>query len=390
MKAKSLVLLLVASGFGLVAMLGVMQVMQGDANVKEPTVRVLVATTDIPPGMPLDDANVGFKDLPQSLVPSGAVTKPDEYTGKCLIARAWAGDVILAAKLGGPEAVTASHQIPKGMRVATIGVNNTKSHSGLIRPTDRVDVVCTYEVTNPTSRVKSKRVKTVLEYIEVFAVDKARVGREGEVDAAVKNVSLLVTPEQFQLLRAVEKMGDLDLSLRNRNDKDKTEIAELSDEIFRQHEVSEGSRQSLDEQHRPAPASQSNLLQEFLTSAMTAVAAAAATPATADDETPMWTMTICQGTKIVDIDVLDESALPKTLSPAQRQRIRAESRGASSGDKTKPALAEPKRPAAFTPEPAETAPATTPAAAAPVTPATQASVSVAAPPALMPLPPVID
>lgn len=322
MKMKSTVLLLVAGGFGLVAMLGVMQALKGKGP--EPTVRVLVAQGDIPSGMPLDDTNVAFKEMPQKAVPSGAVTTPEEFAGKCLITRAVPGEIIMAAKLGGAEAITASHQIPKGMRVTTVGVDATKSHSGLIRPTDRVDVVCTYEVYSSGNRSKSKRVKTVLEFIEVFAVDDVRAGREGEVDGVIKNVSLLVDPEQFQLLKAAEQMGELALSLRNRDDKEKTDVPELTDSIFTQRDVSEGIRDAV-ETPLASDAVQGTGLTEFLASTMTAMAEAATSPATAQAP-PTWVMTICQGDSITDVKVLDEQALPRDVTPTERQRIQAEVR----------------------------------------------------------------
>lgn len=393
MKSKSLVLLVVAAGFGLVAMFGVMQVINGKGG-KEPTVRVLTATVDIPSGMPLDDANVAFKELPASAVPTGAVTKEEEYRGKALITHALPGEIIMTAKLGGEEAITASHQIPKGMRVATVSVDATKSHSGLIRPTDRVDVVCTYEVSNVVNRTKSTHVKTVLDFIEVFAVDNVRAGREGEVASAVKNVSLVVSPDQFQLLKAAEDLGELDLSLRNREDKEKTEVAELSDSVFHQQDTSAGSRPVEEpvQQPQPVQTAAGGGLQDFLASAMTAMASVATAPAAADGD-PTWTMTICRGDKIEDIQVLDEAALPRSLSAAERQKKRAQSRipaeeresasgadSAPSTDEVEPADAAP---AGFAPisQPASSAPA------APSGPAPQAAVPVPTAPALLPFTP---
>lgn len=391
MKSKSLILLVVAAGFGLVAMFGVMQVINGRPG-KEPTVRVLTAAVDIPSGMPLDEKNVVFKDLPQSAVPSGAVTKEEEYKGKACISRAVAGEIIMTAKLGGEEAITASHQIPKGMRVATVSVDATKSHSGLIRPGDRVDVVCTYEVEDRIARTKSTHVKTVLDYIEVFAVDSVREGREGEVAAAVKNISLLITPDQFQLLKASEDLGELDLSLRNREDKDQTDIAELSDALFHQHETSAGNRD--EEEKRPAPVqtAQGGGLQDFLTSAMTAMASIATAPAAADGN-PTWTMTICRGDKIEDIEVLDEAALSRSLSAAERQRARARSRvpaeERASATGPAPSSSEPT-PSAQSPDPAGFTPTTQPAGDAPAAaaePAPQAAAPFSTTPALLPFTP---
>ena len=379
MRSKPLVLLVVAAGFGLVAMLGVMQVIKGNGG-KEPTVRVLVATVDILSGMPLNDENVAFKDLPESVVPGGAVTKEEEYVGKASTARVLPGEIIMTAKLGGAEAITASHQIPKGMRVATVSVDATKSHSGLIRPTDRVDVVCTYEVESPVSRSKSTHVKTVLEFIEVFAVDNVRAGREGEVAATVvKNVSLLCTPEQVQLLTAVRDLGKLDLSLRNRADKEKTDVAELSDSIFHSQDTSVGKREPVVEKPVPQPTetASSGGLQDFLASAMTAMTTASALTA---EDTPTWTMTICRGEKVEDIEVLDEAALSRSLSASERQRMRAGIRVPAADRKA----AEPKAAPATPPQaaaPPKFAPAT------PTEPEPQAAASPAATPALMPFTP---
>lgn len=379
MKMKSMMLLLVAAGFGLVAMLGVMQVLNGKGD--EPMVKVAVAISDIPAGMPLDDTNVGFKEFPQSTVPSGAVTTAEEFAGKALVSRAVPGEVIMSAKLGGADAITASHQIPKGMRVATVSVNATKSHSGLIRPTDRVDVVCTYNVPDPLTRQKHTHVKTVLEFIEVFAVDNLRAGREGDVENAVKNVSLIVDPDQFQLLEAAQGLGELNLSLRNRDDKEKTQVAALSDAVFFQKDTSLGTRA---EKEKPksgdSDAAKEPGLQEFLTSAMTAVAESATIATSQSTETPTWTMTIYRGVEMQNVDVLDEAALPRGMSAQDRQRARAELNrnqqrtrpaapapaAATPAPETKPAPAEPEKkgPPALKPEPTEEAPVAEPAPAA--------------------------
>ena len=64
MKMKSLVLLAMAIGCGLVAMLGVQQVLSGDKRPQVETGKVLVAATSIMPGRPLDDRS--HAALPES------------------------------------------------------------------------------------------------------------------------------------------------------------------------------------------------------------------------------------------------------------------------------------------------------------------------------------
>jgi len=72
------------------------------------------------------------------------VTDAAQYEDRALKVRSYPGDVILQAKLGEKENTARRPTIPKGMRVATIPVNMTTVHSGMIRPGDRIDVLCTY------------------------------------------------------------------------------------------------------------------------------------------------------------------------------------------------------------------------------------------------------
>ena len=220
MKPKSIILLAVALGCGLVAMLGVQQALSSkDDKPREETAKVLVATTDIAPGIPLDDANTQFKTLPKAAVPEGAVTSAEEFKDRSLRVGAVPGEMIMLAKLGEPGVFGASSEIPEGLRVVTVPVDLTKTHSGLIRPGDRVDVLLSYSVRVPGQGPMSK-VRTVLEYIKVFATDSLRAGASSkdEMEFKAKNISLLVDPEQAKLLMMAQSLGQLQLALRHKMD----------------------------------------------------------------------------------------------------------------------------------------------------------------------------
>ena len=67
MKSKSIVLLVIAMGCGLVAMLGVQKALEGKTETK--MVSVLKTKTDIPSGLPLNDTNTFFEEMPEDSVP---------------------------------------------------------------------------------------------------------------------------------------------------------------------------------------------------------------------------------------------------------------------------------------------------------------------------------
>ena len=102
MKPKTLILLTVAGGCGLVAMLGVQQAMsagnKGPAPIK--TARVLVALETIDTGKVLTPSNVIFKAMPVDSLPEDAITKEEDYLERAPKMPLMAGDIIRTSKLG--------------------------------------------------------------------------------------------------------------------------------------------------------------------------------------------------------------------------------------------------------------------------------------------------
>jgi len=249
MKLKSLVLMAVAAGCGLVAMVGVQQVLSGDKKVEKAGGKVLVAVTDIPPGHPLNETNVAFRDWPVENIPKGAVTTQEEYEQRSLRVGAVSSEVIMLAKLGRKGEIGVSSAIPEGMRVATVQVNTTKTHSGSIMPGDRVDVVATYKIKVPGAGMITKA-KTVLQYIEVFATDNIRVGSAVQEKAGdnqeinAKNISLLVTPDQYNLLMLAENKGQLTLALRSAGDETMADAKAVDERAFDDADTSNGDAEA--------------------------------------------------------------------------------------------------------------------------------------------------
>jgi pilus assembly protein CpaB len=260
MKMKSLVLLAMAIGCGFVAMLGVRQVLSGDKKPVE-TAKVLEAVTNIMPGVPLDDTNVVLKEWPKDKIPQGAVTSREQYEERSLRVSAVANEPIMLAKLNEKGVFGGSSEIPTGMRVATVPVTVTKTHSGLIMPGDRVDVVVTYTMHKITAGQMNtqmgeiRKAKTILQYIEVFATDNIRVsavpkGEDKEI--AAKNISLLVTPDQYNLLALAEVKGQISLALRHRGDNSQAQTRDYDETIFEQTAATRGKDEKKDDEDQAA------------------------------------------------------------------------------------------------------------------------------------------
>ena len=295
MKTKSIVLLAMALGCGLVAMLGVQQILSGEQKVKD-TVPVLVAKQEIGAGVKLDPSQVAFEDWPRENVPAGAVTEVAQYEDRAVKVRSYPGDVILQAKLGEKGEYGASTTIPKGMRVATVPVNMTTVNSGMIRPGDRIDVLCTYTIRRPGTP-EASRTKAVLEYIEVFAIDRNREGEGNDSNKGAKaeNLSVLVTPEQASLLMLASSKGKLQMSLRNSEDRADAKVAAVDDKIFDELASSMGL-----EKEEPKPKPEPDFKHQ----------AAGPVPTLAEPTEEVWNIYIYEG-DTMRVETVKRRPLPK-------------------------------------------------------------------------------
>lgn len=231
MQFKTILLLGFAGLCGLVAMLGVQQVLSNQKGEVRKPGQVLVATAEILPGQPLDGKNTAFKDWPQEAIPEGAVLAAEQVVDRTLKLRVFPGDLITEAKLNKKGVHNASTDVPAGMRVSSVPIDPTMTGSGLIKPGDKVDVLVTYTTRGREIGI-GKEIKTVLQCVEVFAIDGLRDSNSAPAaqgSGMTKNVSLLVKHDQAKLLQLAKGVGDIHLTLRPTNDNESVDKDELFD-----------------------------------------------------------------------------------------------------------------------------------------------------------------
>lgn len=220
MRPKSLVLLALALGCGLVASIGISQVLDGKNQKTVETVPIYVAIQNINLGDPLDEGMVSLQEWPKGKVPVGAITKWEEIEERRPRTVIFEGEPLLDGKFL-PKGQT--HDpiagIPKGMRLKTVSVDAQKSVAGLLSPGDRVDLQL-YVRRNERANIASTFTKIILQNIRVFAVDQAiqRSVDGVESRSVAKTVSLVVTPQQANRITLAENLGDISLIPRHPDD----------------------------------------------------------------------------------------------------------------------------------------------------------------------------
>ncbi len=211
MKAKSMILIVIALVCGLVASVGISQVMtSGPATPKIKTKKILVAKDNIDIGAKLTDANVRLEEWPEDRLIEGYLTDITKLDGSFAGSRFVKGEPIIKSRLTGE--LGESIKIPDGFRVYPIKVSG-ETVAKFIKPGDVVDI---------SLYVKEQEiVKTILTSVRVFAVN-SQVERttesNGRGGGQAKSVAVLVTPRQANKLTYAEQIGKLRMLLRSHSD----------------------------------------------------------------------------------------------------------------------------------------------------------------------------
>jgi pilus assembly protein CpaB len=210
MRAKSVLLLLIALGCGVVASVAVSQVVLDQKNRGEvQTVGILVVAKDLSAATKVPADSFRVEQWPVDRVPVGAITDPKAIENKYTKQRLYAGEPIIEAKLSskGKE-----FSVPAGYRIFDIVVRDESGGGGYIGPGDHVDVFGYFE---KGARIQTAKSVKVMENLEVVMIDGvAVVDPEATTQKKSSTIQLLVKDSQYVVLDTAANLGKLRLALR--------------------------------------------------------------------------------------------------------------------------------------------------------------------------------
>ncbi len=220
MRAKSLILLIIALGCGTVASVGISQVMLDQKNQRPtemPMVDIFVTVKDVDVNQKLTAELVRQEKWPQNRVPEGAIFKLEDVVDRYVRQRMYPGEPILAGKLN-DAIVGVDTEIPKGYRVFDLSVNERNGGSGYIKPGARVDVLGTFKVNNLTES------RIVMRNVRIFGINGVTV-RDSDPSTTNRATTfqLLVQESQMEALNLATAMGELRCTLRGTVENQSTE-----------------------------------------------------------------------------------------------------------------------------------------------------------------------
>jgi pilus assembly protein CpaB len=186
-------------------------------------VPVVVASVDVGEGTVITFDMISQRSVPEQFVTS-SVVKPDSASyvvNQKVLVPVQAGDPLLWSQFETTKAAERlSTKIAKRARALTIEAGKTTAVGGWVRPNDHIDLIGTFKDPQTNESVAV----TLLQNVIVLATGKitgtTNVNLIPEAQREYSNVSLLVIPEEAEILVLATELGGLTMTLRNEDDVD--------------------------------------------------------------------------------------------------------------------------------------------------------------------------
>jgi len=204
---------------------------------------VVVASKSIPEHVVITEDMVKLQSMPTDAVHPDAIMALENVVGGVSRAEIINGEQILSGRVVTEDIkTTLSYQIPEDMRGMTIPVNEVSGVANYIATGDKVDILVSYsvEVRQPNGENKQVPVTyTQLQNIEVVALGGLKAPSvDGQVEEVQQpsTITILVNPQQAEVVAYANVNGQFHLTLRNPTDneiKDLDYYSTVNFETFR-------------------------------------------------------------------------------------------------------------------------------------------------------------
>jgi len=178
-------------------------------------IKIVAAAKALEPGKPLAMEDLTVTDWPVNVPLPGAVNRPQNIVGRIVLYPIAAQEPIREQLLAAPGAtVGLTAKIPDGMRAVAIQTNEVNNVSGFLFPGCHVDALVTFRVSNGQEPVTA----TVLQNVEVLSTGEKLEPDPSGKPQNVKQVTVLLTPDDAQKLVLASTQGTVQFVLRNGSD----------------------------------------------------------------------------------------------------------------------------------------------------------------------------
>jgi len=175
---------------------------------------VVVAAQDIPARTKILREMIRVEHFPKELIAENIFVKPEDVENRLTKDAIRAKEQIRgSAILSEGSSPTMAYKVHDGMRAIAISIDEVRGVGTSIQPGDHVDIIATFQ----DARTSQTITKMILQNVLVLFVDRAKTETDGK-SGATSSISLEVKPEQTELVKAAERSGTLNVTLRSVQD----------------------------------------------------------------------------------------------------------------------------------------------------------------------------
>ena len=176
-------------------------------------VNIVLSARSLPVGAMVTERDVKVVSWPGDAVPSGYVRSVKDAVGRGIITPVAENEPLLAAKMSTKDAGGGLPIIIRdGMRAVSVRVDEVIGVAGFVLPGTRVDVLLTLDKNNNRPQAITK---TLLQNVQTLAAGQSSTRDKEGKPQTVTVITLLVSPDDAELLALASKEGRLQLALRN-------------------------------------------------------------------------------------------------------------------------------------------------------------------------------
>jgi pilus assembly protein CpaB len=216
MKSKTVILMVVAVGCGLVASFLTSRLLAERGKTQDGPVmkKFLVAKKSLSVGTVIKEPEQLFeqKEFPEDSAPKKGFESFDAAKDRKLVKPISADAPLSKDDVLGGDKSDFEASIPQGHQAIAIKVEAQSIVGGFVRPFSKVDVLWTW------SRGEGSLAKTILQNLLVLAADTEAGRNEGEPAKLATTVTLAVKPDEAQKIILAQSQGQLTLKLRKTGD----------------------------------------------------------------------------------------------------------------------------------------------------------------------------
>ena len=233
MKSKSFMLMILSMGFGLIAAIGISQVMGRNKANAQPVIPmgpVLVAADHLDMYTKLTEENVKIENWPTNIIPEDAITSIEAIQNNVTLARLSKGMPLVSSAIV-DEKQRSIIEIPDGFKVVGIKASSDSTNSGLLTAGDKVDIIGYFKKRDANGQTQTTA-KTFLKGIRVFSINasmRAVGNREEGASGGSAIVNLLLDEKQSEDIYLAQQIGEIKLVMRGETSANDEHVDDLSD-----------------------------------------------------------------------------------------------------------------------------------------------------------------